>query len=152
MILPDSLLPLYEKKKMLYNQTASKSEQLALCQFLRDGHLESQIRKLKRLYLNKAKTLSTLLEKAFGNRAKVYMGESVFLVHLRVKCGMTSIELRDKLLRHGISVFASETKNQKQSEYAHIALSCCEVPLDKLDGAVKKIAEVVQVRDVHKKS
>lgn len=53
MILPDSMLPLYEKKKALYNQTASKSEQLALCQFLRDGHLESQIRKLKRLYSNK---------------------------------------------------------------------------------------------------
>ncbi|MDE7477941.1 MAG: PLP-dependent aminotransferase family protein, partial [Lachnospiraceae bacterium] len=40
MILPDSLLPFYEKKKALYNQTSSKSEQLALCQFLRDGHLE----------------------------------------------------------------------------------------------------------------
>jgi GntR family transcriptional regulator/MocR family aminotransferase len=144
MILPDSLLPLYEKKKMLYNQTASKSEQLALCQFLRDGHLDSQIRKLKRLYLNKAKTLSTLLEKAFGNRAKVYMGESVFLVHLRVRCGMSSMELKEKLLRHGISVFASESKSQKQSEYAHIALSCCEVPLDKLEDAANKIVEVVR--------
>ena len=28
MILPDALLPFYEKKKPLYNQTASKSEQL----------------------------------------------------------------------------------------------------------------------------
>jgi GntR family transcriptional regulator/MocR family aminotransferase len=144
MILPDSLLPLYEKKKMLYNQTASKSEQLALCQFLRDGHLDSQIRKLKRLYLNKARTLSTLLEQAFGNKAKVYMGESVLLVHLRVKCGMTSMELKERLLQNGISVFASESKNQKQSDYAHIALSCCEVPLDKLEMAVERIAESVK--------
>jgi GntR family transcriptional regulator/MocR family aminotransferase len=144
MILPDSLLPLYEKKKMLYNQTASKSEQLALCQFLRDGHLDSQIRKLKRLYLNKARTLSTLLEQAFGNKAKVYMGESVFLVHLRVKCGMTSMELKERLLQNGISVFASESKNQKQSDYAHIALSCCEVPLDKLEMAVERIAEAIK--------
>ena len=59
---PDSLLPLYQEKKALYNQTASKSEQLALCQFLRDGHLDSQIRKLKRLYTNKAKMLSTLVK------------------------------------------------------------------------------------------
>ncbi len=146
MILPDSLLPLYEKKKMLYNQTASKSEQLALCQFLRDGHLDSQIRKLKRLYLNKAKTLSTLLEETFGNKAKVYMGESVFLVHLKIKCGMTSMELKDRLFMHGISVFASESKSQRQSDYAHIALSCCEVGLDKLEGAVKEISEVVQAR------
>jgi GntR family transcriptional regulator/MocR family aminotransferase len=143
MILPDSLLPLYEKKKMLYNQTASKSEQLALCQFLRDGHLDSQIRKLKRLYLNKAKTLSSLLETSLGHRAKVYMGESVFLVHLKVKCGMTSSELRDRLLTQGISVFAEESKGKSGSDYAHIALSCCEVGLDKLEGAVKEIVGVV---------
>jgi GntR family transcriptional regulator/MocR family aminotransferase len=146
MILPDSLLPLYEKKKMLYNQTASKSEQLALCQFLRDGHLDSQIRKLKRLYLNKAKTLSALLENALGHKAKVYMGESVFLVHLKVKCGMTSSELKDKLLKRGISVFAEEAKGKNNADYAHIALSCCEVGLDKLEGAVGEIANVVQAR------
>jgi GntR family transcriptional regulator/MocR family aminotransferase len=143
MILPDSLLPLYEKKKMLYNQTSSKSEQLALCQFLRDGHLDSQIRKLKRLYLNKAKTLSSLLEASLGHRAKVYMGESVFLVHLKIKCGMTSSELRDRLLTQGISVFAEESKGKSGSEYAHIALSCCEVGLDKLEGAVREIVGVV---------
>lgn len=113
MILPDSLLPLYEKKKALYNQTASKSEQLALCQFLRDGHLESQIRKLKRLYSNKAKTLSALLEKTFGSHAEVYMGESVFLVHLKIKCALTSDELCDKAAANGILVFSFH-KDQKK--------------------------------------
>ena len=71
MILPDDLLEIYENKKALYNQTASKSEQLALCQFLRDGHLDSQIRKLKRLYSNKARLLASELEKAFGNDVTV---------------------------------------------------------------------------------
>jgi GntR family transcriptional regulator/MocR family aminotransferase len=144
MILPDSLLPLYEKKKMLYNQTASKSEQLALCQFLRDGHLDGQIRKLKRLYLNKAKTLSTLLENTLGQKAKVYMGESVFLVHLKVKCGMTGNELKDKLLQAGVSVFAPLSKKQETGGVAHIALSCCEVPIDSLEDAVRIIAGIVR--------
>ncbi len=139
MILPDELLPLYEKKKALYNQTASKSEQLALCQFLRDGHLDSQIRKLKRLYANKAKALSNELELAFGNRALVSMGESVFLVHLKVKSNMTNTEFRDKLQKKGIRVFASprETKG-----YAHVALSCCELPMDDFPKAVALIKSV----------
>ena len=97
MILPDELLPLYEKKKALYNQTASKAEQLALCQFLRDGHLDSQIRKLKRLYAGKAKVLCNELEMAFGSRAKISMGESVSMVHLKLKSNMSNIEFRDKL-------------------------------------------------------
>jgi len=143
MILPDALLPLYEKKKALYNQTASKSEQLALCQFLRDGHLDSQIRKLKRLYTNKAKTLSTLLEDAFGKRAEVFMGESVFLVHLRLKCNMTGSELRDKAKEKGLLVFYKPS--EKNESYAHIALSCCEVPVHNFPAAVKLLREIVDL-------
>lgn len=142
MILPDSLLPLYEKKKALYNQTASKSEQLALCQFLRDGHLESQIRKLKRLYSNKAKTLSALLEKTFGSRAEVYMGESVFLVHLKIKCALTSDELCDKAAANGILVFSFHKGQKKNDSFPHIALSCCEVPVEKFPDAVKLLYEI----------
>ena len=139
MILPDELLPLYEKKKALYNQTASKAEQLALCQFLRDGHLDSQIRKLKRLYANKAKALCSELEAAFQNRATVSIGESVFLVHLKLKSDMTNVEFRDRLQKKGILVFASpkETKG-----YAHIALSCCELPIEDFSKAVALIKSV----------
>ena len=139
MILPDELLPFYEKKKALYNQTASKTEQLALCQFLRDGHLDSQIRKLKRLYSNKAKALMQELELAFGNRAKVFMGESVFLVHFLLKSDMTNMEFCQKLQKKGILAFASpkETKG-----YAHIALSCCELPLTDFKDAVSLMKSV----------
>lgn len=143
MILPDSLLPLYEQKKALYNQTASKSEQLALCQFLRDGHLDSQIRKLKRLYASKAKTLSTLLEETFGTQAQVYMGESVFLVHLKLKCSLTSDELCKRAAANGILVFPIHKTGKKNESYAHIALSCCEVPVEKFPDAVKLIQKAL---------
>lgn len=143
MILPDSLLPLYEQKKALYNQTASKSEQLALCQFLRDGHLDSQIRKLKRLYASKAKTLSTLLEEAFGTQAQVYMGESVFLVHLKLKCDLTSDELCERAAANGILVFPIHKTGKKNESYAHIALSCCEVPVEKFPNAVRLIQKIL---------
>ena len=142
MILPDALLPLYEEKKALYNQTASKSEQLALCQFLRDGHLESQIRKLKRLYTNKAKALSAELEHAFGKNATIYMGESVFLVHLKVKCKISSIQLCDKARSRGLSAFAFGGKEEKG--YAHIALSCCEVPVTEFPNAAALLKELVE--------
>lgn len=147
MILPDSLLPLYGQKKALYNQTASKSEQLALCQFLRDGHLDSQIRKLKRLYASKAKTLSTLLEETFGAQAQVYMGESVFLVHLKLKCDLTSDELCERAAANGILVFPIHKTGKKNESYAHIALSCCEVPVEKFPDAVRLIQKILPGRD-----
>ena len=141
MILPDSLLPLYESKKSLYNQTASKAEQLALCQFLRDGHLDSQIRKLKRLYTNKAVTLSNELKTAFGDDAVISLGESVFLVHLKIKSALSNSELQAKAKAAGIRVFASP---KQEKGYAHIALSCSEVPIDEYPNAVKLLKEVLK--------
>lgn len=140
MILPNDLLSLYEQKKNLYNQTASKAEQLALCQFLRDGHLDSQIRKLKRLYSNKAKILTAELEKCFGKQIKVASGDSVSMLHLYIKCNMTNTELCSQAKRNGILVFASP---KECMGIAHIALSCCEVPASEFPTAVGILKQIV---------
>ena len=70
MVLPSDLLEQYEKRKDFYNQTASKAEQIALCQFIRDGHLESQIRKARKYYQAKSKLLCQEAQRIFGDRAE----------------------------------------------------------------------------------
>ena len=55
MVLNDKLTKLYNQNKYKFAQTASKTEQIALCQYIRDGHINSQTRKIRRLYSNKTK-------------------------------------------------------------------------------------------------
>lgn len=81
------------------------------------------------------------LEQMFGDSASVFMGESVFLVHLKIKCNMTGAELREKARNRGLSVFASSGKEEEG--YAHIALSCCEVPMTKFPDAVALLKDIV---------
>lgn len=57
--------------------------------------------------------MSALLEEALGTRAEVYMGESVFLVHLKIKCALTSDELRDKAAANGLLVFPIHKGSKK---------------------------------------
>ena len=71
MVLPTCLMEAYEKKGGLYNQTASKAEQIALCQFIRDGHLSSQIRKARKLYMNKSRALCEAARCVFEDHARV---------------------------------------------------------------------------------
>ena len=139
MILPYDLLPLYQKKKALYNQTASKVEQLALCQFLRDGHLDAQIRKLKRLYSNKTKQLCYELEQAFGKNASISTGESVSMVHVKLKSNLSNQEFCKKALQYGIKLIPSYIE---EKEYAQIALSTCEVPSHKFSEAVSLLKQI----------
>ncbi|MBE6811908.1 MAG: PLP-dependent aminotransferase family protein [Ruminococcaceae bacterium] len=48
LVLPTALMENYKDRMYLYNQTASKLEQLALSAFIRDGRLEQQIRRTRR--------------------------------------------------------------------------------------------------------
>lgn len=140
MILPDELLPAYEKRKHFYNQTASKAEQLALCQFLRDGHLEAQIRKLKRLYANKAKLLQQELQNTFGSKALVTLGESVFLVHMELNASISTEALVERAKSKGIKVFPATGKKYNTS----IVLSCSEVPIEQYSEACLLLKEIFE--------
>ena len=55
MVLPERLLPRYEKVKQLINQTASKAEQLALASYIRSGRIDGHIRRARRIYLEKSR-------------------------------------------------------------------------------------------------
>ncbi|MCR4567663.1 MAG: PLP-dependent aminotransferase family protein [Pseudobutyrivibrio sp.] len=76
LILPKGTREDYESIKGYYNQTASIAEQIALAQFLRDGHLNRHIKKMRKLYDEKRKLMKSSLEQVFKDDAKVLMGES----------------------------------------------------------------------------
>lgn len=75
MVLTEELTKAFYSNKHKYSQTASKTEQIALCGFIRDGHIASQTRKIRRLYTTKAKDFLDKLKKEIPN-AKYSLGEN----------------------------------------------------------------------------
>lgn len=104
MVLPPHLLKAYRERGHYYNQTASKAEQIALCQFIRDGHMESQLRKARKLYASKAKVLCREIERVFGEKAAVHPGEAGFLVLAKLKTSLTASEVAARALKAGVAV------------------------------------------------
>lgn len=139
MILPVSLLPAYQKKMKYYNQTASKAEQLALCQFLRNGNLDSQIRKLKRLYTYKTKLLMQEFNTCFNDLVQVSMAESITILNVRIKSKFTNTAFADKAKEKGILIFPSSIEEQG---YVNFSLSSCEVPVEAFHEAVVLLASI----------
>lgn len=57
MVLNKEFTKRYQSLKHHYNASASKIEQIVLARYIRDGHLERQIRKLRKRYEVKSKTM-----------------------------------------------------------------------------------------------
>lgn len=102
MVLPDRLLLRYREIAQQYNQTASKAEQIALCQFIRDGHLASQIRKVRRLYAQKAFLLEQAVKTVFGDAVQTHIGDTGFVVKADLKTALSPADIQARARQGGI--------------------------------------------------
>lgn len=72
MVLTNELVEKFREQEYMFSQTASLTEQIALCSYIRDGHIYSQTRKIRRLYTAKTRTFYNLVkEKIPALEAKI---------------------------------------------------------------------------------
>ena len=112
MCLPEKLLKKYQTVKENYNQTTSKTEQLALAEYINDRKLEKHLRKLRRYYSIKSDIMNKSIKKRFNeygfNETSMYFeieGNSKKLKNTDVKVMRTS---DDKVIRLNFSQINSD--------------------------------------------
>lgn len=145
MVLPPELVERYEKRKELYNQTASKAEQIALCQFIRDGHLESQIRKSRKLYQAKTKALCKEVKRVFGEKAEVNQGEAGFMLLVTMKSEKSAEELVRQAKKAGIAILAAPHGEKKGNP--QIMLSCAGLDVEQYPEALQELYNSVSMKE-----
>lgn len=138
MVLPPDLAELYRERGVNYNQTSSKVEQLALADYMRDGHIEKRLRRLRKIYAEKSDLLLSALKEAFGAAAQIHLAETALCVDVRINCGMDSQQLSEKALSHGVKIIPIDCENG-----ANFRLSFAGIPADEISDGVKQIAGII---------
>ena len=139
MILPQSLMGEYNKKKDLYNQTVSKADQIALCSYIRDGHLNSQIRKSRKLYMQKSKILTELLVENFKEKVTILKTNSPLYVRCKFNSDMSTKAFCQLAEKSGILLIPTNP----DTRYPEVAFSVASVGLESLENAVKSLKNAV---------
>nr|WP_288673854.1 PLP-dependent aminotransferase family protein [uncultured Blautia sp.] len=143
MVLPPELSALYRKKTDQYNQTASKAEQIALCQFIRDGHLAAQTRKLKRLYSVKLKALRSAVREVFGKDSQIQTGAAGTSLALTLSTTLTWQELQKKAQTNGLRLQLLREAPGKIT----LILSCSSMPVADFVPACKLLKDISQIQN-----
>lgn len=106
MVLTKELACEYKKNKERYAQTASKTEQIALCQYIRDGHINSQTRRIRRLYTAKAKIFYDEIRRQLPH-CKCKIGENGLQIKMEVPAFDTS-----RLTKNGIALHINDINDK----------------------------------------
>lgn len=83
MIAPPELVKVIARVKWLQDRNTAVLEQKALCDFMREGHLERHIRRMRRLYGARREALVSALDRYFGNGVRA-LGDAAGM-HLMAK-------------------------------------------------------------------
>ena len=138
MVLPMSLIQAYLKRKDLYNQTASKAEQIALCQYIRDGHLAAQIRKQRKLYAAKSIYICKRANEVLKSNIVFKECMASYLIEIQIKTSKTANELCDNALQKGLKLKPIGEKNG----LASVLISIAGFNQDDTDELLAIIAEL----------
>lgn len=134
MVLNEELENKYKQNISKFAQTASKTEQIALCQYIRDGHINSQTRKIRRLYSNKTKELYNILKREFPN-ASISIGDNTLQIIMTVEYNKSV----DLFAQNGISLFVEKYENG----FITLVLSPSGIPQSKLEQCTQKLKEII---------
>lgn len=103
MVMPDKILNSYLEKKQFYHQSVSKFEQLALYEYIEDGALNRQLKKLRRLYLQKSKEMLEGIQKYLDYEYYI-LEETALRVRVKLKNQINLISLKEYLKNNDINI------------------------------------------------
>ncbi len=142
MVLPKKLMRRYLSGENPFSVTVSRADQKILERFLREGHYERHLNRMRSLYKGKHDLLLRWLKDSMGNVC-TYFGEHAG-VHLLVqlKNGLSEQEAVEKAARLGVRVYGlSEflVSGQTPPMQSTVLLGYATMPEEDLEEGIKRL-------------
>lgn len=135
MVLPISLINIYQEDFFFYAQTVSRIDQNILKEFLNRGHWEKHIQKMKVVYRKKRDVLITTISKHFPKSVEVIGEDSGCHLTLRLNNGMTEQEAIDQTAKFGVKV--NSVSEYGENDGQTVLLGFAVLSIEQIKSAVK---------------
>jgi GntR family transcriptional regulator/MocR family aminotransferase len=93
LVLPNKLIDTFDKHLTIYKQTVSRLHQHTLYEFMKNGHWERHLNKMRTIYRKKQKALLAAINKHLGTKVTIIGEDSGLHILLRVQNDLSEEEL-----------------------------------------------------------
>ena len=146
LVLPETLLTIYETNYTIYEQTVSRLLQKALEIFIKEGYWEKHLRKARVLYKKKQEILLEAIRKYFGQKATVMGADSGLHILLEVNTKIKEAELIARAFKAGVKVNPTSIYWIKPMVGALpvILIGFAGIKLENIADGIKILSEICQ--------
>lgn len=146
MVLPEALMKKYNEKLSFYSCTVANFEQYTLASFIKKGHFEKHINRMRNFYRNQRDSMMEAIKShPLYERVTVTEENSGLHFLLSVKTALSDEELMKKTKENGVNVSClSQYYSQKGKGKEHtLIINYSAIDKDKMKEAVEKLFEAV---------
>jgi GntR family transcriptional regulator/MocR family aminotransferase len=136
MVLPEKLMKKYLKIKAYTNQTASKTEQLALAGYINTGKIDIHLRKARRVYLEKSKIILKSIAKYFDG-CKIEFNETSLYVKIKLNKELNWKTTERELEEKSIKIMPYKSFSDE------FGLSFSGIQNERIDDGIRLISEII---------
>lgn len=136
MVLPKKLMKEYLKIKAYTNQTASKTEQLALAGYINTGKIDVHLRKARRVYLEKSKLVLQSIEK-YINNCEIEFNETSLYVKIKLNKELNWELTERELIEKSIKIMPYKSNSNE------LGLSFSGIQNERIDDGIRLISEII---------
>lgn len=137
MVLPEKLMKKFSKIKPIINQTASKTEQLALADYINTNKIDAHLRKARRIYLDKSKVTLESIEKHIPD-CEIVFNETSMYVSIRLKNKVDREKIDNELENASISLMPNKKADNE------FGISFSGIPIEKIDRGIKLLGDILK--------
>ena len=147
MVLPDSLLEIYQRQYKIYEQPVPRIIQKAFEIFINEGHWEKHLKKSRVLYKKKQEVLLESINKYFKDKAKVLGADSGLHILLEIDTDYTEVELIELAVKKSVKVNPTLNCwiNPPEKSKPIIFIGYAGIPIDDISIGIKTLSEALIV-------
>lgn len=104
MIIPKKLIASYQNIKDKYTQSTSKIDQIVLSLFMKEGHMNRHLRRIRRIYRRKNTSIISYINKNYKDKIKIINSDSGFHLVLEVITRKSSRDIYNDCKKNNILI------------------------------------------------
>jgi GntR family transcriptional regulator / MocR family aminotransferase len=144
LVLPEDLVRAFARARWLNDRQSSMLEQFALAEFIKEGHLERHIRKMRVSYDERRQMLVTQLQKRLGKKVRI-LGENAGMhIMIKLKAGIPDSELVMRATKAGVNLVSATAYYCDSPKTGEWILGYSELKLGEIKEGVRRLATVVR--------
>jgi GntR family transcriptional regulator/MocR family aminotransferase len=143
-VVPESMTRVFTRARWIADRQTPTLEQLALADFISEGHLERHLRRMRTLYDKRRQALVRSLNQHFEDRLEIVGENAGMHVMVRLQTGLSDEEVVHRAAQVGVGLVSSQIYYLGESSSGEFVLGYAGLSERRIQEGIRRLAKALR--------